>query len=102
MDTLIDFNSAVIPAAKVTNNILAIFEPITFPTEISGEFFITASMDTNNSQSEVPNPTTINPMKNSETLRLFPIATELEIKMSAPLTRRKRPDISKIMLTSIN
>ena len=102
MDTLIDFNSAVIPAAKVTNNMLAILEPITFPTEISGEFLITASIDTKSSQSEVPNPTTINPMKNSETFSFFPIAIELEIKMSAPLTRRNRPKVSNIMLMSIN
>ena len=38
-DTLIDFNSLVIPAAKVTSKIFAILDPITFPTEISGEFF---------------------------------------------------------------
>ena len=58
-----DFNSEVIPAAQVTRNIFAILEPITFPTEISGDPFITASMETTSSQSDVPKPTTINPIK---------------------------------------
>ena len=40
---------------------------MTFPTEISGDPLMTASIETTSSQSEVPKPTTINPIKNSET-----------------------------------
>ena len=100
-ETLIDFNSQVSPAANVTKRILAIFEPITLPTEISGEPFKTASIETTSSQSDVPNPTTINPIKNSEILSFFPIAIALDINISAPFTKSISPVISVNMLNSI-
>ena len=100
-DTLIDFNSEVSPAAKITKRILAIFEPITLPTEISGDPFKTASIDTTSSQSDVPNPTTINPIKNSEILSFFPTAIALDISISAPFTKSVSPVISVNMLKSI-
>ena len=100
-ETLIDFNSEVTPAANVTKRILAIFEPITLPKEISGDPFKTASIDTTSSQSDVPNPTTINPIKNSEILSFFPIAIALDINISAPFTKRISPVTSVIMLYSI-
>ncbi len=100
-DTLIDFNSDVRPAANVTRKILAIFEPTTFPTEMSGDPLITASIETTSSQSEVPKPTTINPIKNSETLSFLPIAIALDISISAPFTKSKSPIKSVNMLNSI-
>ena len=100
-DTLMDFNSEVSPAANVTRSILAILEPITLPKEISGDPFKTASIDTTSSQSEVPNPTTIKPIKNSEILSFFPIAIALDINISAPFTKSKSPIASVNMLTSI-
>ena len=96
-----DFNSEVNPAAHVTRNIFAILEPITFPIEMSGDPFITASMETTSSQRDVPNPITIRPIKNSETFSFFPIATEAEIKISAPLTTSSSPKIKDVMLKSI-
>ena len=45
-DTLIGLSSAVMPAANVTNSKFAIFDPITLPTDISGEPLITASIET--------------------------------------------------------
>ena len=101
MSTLTGFNADVTEAANVTSNILAIFEPITFPTDISGEPLITASIETTSSHREVPKPTTIKPMKNSETLNFFPIAIAEEIRMSAPFTRNVRPRTSSNMLASI-
>ena len=100
-DTFIDFNSDVIPAAKVTRKILAILEPMTFPTEMSGDPFMTASIETTSSQSDVPKPTTINPIKNSETLSFFPIAIALDMSISAPFTKSKSPNKSVNMLNSI-
>ena len=96
-----DFNSEVNPAAHVTRNIFAILEPITFPIEMSGDPFITASMETTSSQRDVPNPITIRPIKNSETFSFFPIATEPEIKISAPLITSRSPKIRDVMLKSI-
>ena len=74
---------------------------MTFPTEISGDPFITASIETTSSQSEVPKPTTINPIKNSETLSFLPIAIALDISISAPFTKSKSPIKSVNMLNSI-
>ena len=61
------------PAANRTKRRFAILEPITFPKDMSGEPLITASIETTSSHSDVPNPTTINPIKNSETLIFFPM-----------------------------
>ena len=74
-----------------TKRIFDIFEPRTFPMEISGEFLIIASIETISSGSDVPKPITISPIKKSETPYFFPIATALEIRISAPLTTRKSP-----------
>ena len=62
---------------------------------------MTASIETTSSQSEVPNPTTIKPIKNSETLSFLPIAIALDISISAPFTKRKSPIKSEDMLNSI-
>lgn len=100
-DTFIDFNSDVTPAAKITRNMLAIFDPITLPNEMSGEPFIKASIETTSSQRDVPNPMTISPIKNSEIFSFLPIAIALEIRISAPFTRSKSPKINDIKLISI-
>ena len=78
------------PAPR-TKRILDILEPITFPMEISGDFLIMASIETKSSGRDVPNPITIKPIKKSETPYLFPIATVLDIRKSAPLTTRSSP-----------
>ena len=59
--------------------------------EISGDFLIIASTETRSSGRDVPNPITIRPIKKSETPYFFPIATALDIRMSAPLTTRNSP-----------
>ena len=84
-----------------TSKILEIFEPMIFPTDRSGEFLITASIDTNNSASEVPKPTTMRPIKKSDTLNFFPRAIELESKKSAPFTRSIKPNIKIKVWVSI-
>ena len=74
-----------------TKRIFDIFEPRTFPMEISGDFLIIASIETRSSGSDVPKPITISPIKKSETPYFFPIVTALDIRISAPLTTRKSP-----------
>ena len=101
LEILINLSSAVSPAAKVTKRRFAILEPITFPTEISADPFITASIETTSSQSEVPNPITMSPRKNSDICNFFPIATALVIRTSAPLTRSKSPKNKPNALKSI-
>ena len=76
------------PTADKTRSIFAIFEPKIFPTDKSGEPLKTASIDTNNSDIDVPNPIITSPMKNSEILNFLPIAVELPTKRSAPLIAR--------------
>ena len=78
-------------AAPRTKRIFDILDPRTFPMEISGDFFIIASIETISSGSDVPNPITMRPIKKSETPYFFPIATALDIRMSAPLTTRNSP-----------
>ena len=78
-------------AAPKTKRIFDILEPITFPIEISGDFFIITSIETRSSGRDVPNPITIRPIKKSETPYLFPIATALYMRMSAPLITRNNP-----------
>ena len=68
---------------------------------MSGEPLITASIETTSSHSDVPNPTTMSPIKNSETFIFFPIDIALEINMSDPFTRTKSPIISDNKLISI-
>ena len=70
-ETLEGFKIDVVEATNVTSKILAIFEPITLPTDMSGDPLITASIETTSSHKEVPKPTTISPIKNSETLIFF-------------------------------
>ena len=82
-------------AAPRTKRMFDILDPRTFPMEISGDFLIIASIETKSSGSDVPNPITIRPIKKSETPYFFPIATALDIRMSAPLTTRNSPAISK-------
>tara|TARA_B100000579_G_C22689802_1_gene784434 strand:+ start:196 stop:447 length:252 start_codon:yes stop_codon:yes gene_type:complete len=78
------------------------FEPITLPIDKPGEFFITASTETNNSGKDVPKPITIRPIKNSETLNLLPSAIELDKRISAPLTTKNKPNNnSKVWLMII-
>ena len=82
-------------AEPKTKRIFDIFEPRTFPMEISGDFLIIASIETKSSGSDVPKPITTRPIKKSETPCFFPIATALDIRMSAPLTTRNSPSNSK-------
>ena len=91
LDILLNSIFDIKSADPKTKRIFDIFEPRTFPTEISGDFLIIASIETRSSGSDVPKPITIRPMKKSETPYFFPIATALDIRMSAPLTTRKSP-----------
>lgn len=78
-------------AAPKTKSIFDIFEPRTFPMEISGDFLIIASIETISSGSDVPKPIIINPIKKSDTPYFLPIATALDIRMSAPFTTKNSP-----------
>ena len=91
LDILLKFIFDIKSADPKTKRIFDIFEPRTFPMEISGDFLIIASIETKSSGSDVPKPITMSPMKKSETPYFFPIATALDIRMSAPLTTRKSP-----------
>ena len=91
LDILLNSIFDIKSADPKTKRIFDIFDPRTFPMEISGDFLIIASIETRSSGSDVPKPITIRPMKKSETPYFFPIATALDIRMSAPLTTRKGP-----------
>ncbi len=97
LKSIFDINSA----APQTKRIFDILEPITFPIEISGDFLIIASIETRSSGRDVPNPITIRPIKKSDTPYLFPIATALDIRISAPLTTRNSP-INNVKKLTIN
>ena len=62
--------NAVIP---MTNNILVILDPITFPATISELPMFTAAIDEANSGKDVPNATTVTPMINGEMPKDKPI-----------------------------
>ena len=93
LDIFLIVSSLKKPIKPNTSNKLAILEPTTLPTDKSGNSFKMASMETSNSGRDVPNPIITTPMKNSEILFFFPIDVALEIKMSAPFTTKKRPNI---------
>ena len=69
------------------------FEPMIFPRDRSGALFITASIETNSSDNEVPNPIITIPITNSDKFNFFPIDTALETNISAPFTTKTRPKI---------
>ena len=104
LDIFFIVSFARIPTRPNTRSKLAMFDPTTLPIDKSGDSFKTASIETSNSDSDVPNPITTTPMKNSDISILFPIDTALDIKMSAPFTTKRRPKIKKIKekLTDIN
>ena len=73
--------------------ILAMFEPIEFPTANSGESLIMDEILTNTSGIEVPRATTVIPRNISFNFNLAPSFDVLETKYSAPSTNKPRPDI---------
>lgn len=77
----------MITDAPKTSNIFAIFEPTTFPTTISDDLWITASIDDASSGSEVPILTMVTPIINGLILKNKPIFSAAVVKKSALLTR---------------
>ena len=63
----------IIDVMANTRAILAIFEPTTFPTDISDCFWIAAMTLTNNSGADVPNDTSVTPITSLETLYFWAI-----------------------------
>ena len=88
LEILVILIKLINPTTDKTKRIFAIFEPTMFPTDKSGELLNTASIETNNSDIDVPKPTITSPIKNSEIFNFLPIAVELLIKKSAPLIAR--------------
>lgn len=79
---------AVIPK---TSPIFAIFEPITFPKEISENPFKAACKLTINSGAEVANETTVSPITIFDKFNLKESATEDRTKNSPPITNSVKP-----------
>ena len=77
-------------------------EPIIFPKDNSGTFFKTASIDTTNSESEVPKPIITIPIIISDNPIFLPNKIEADIKKSAPLTTIISPIMINIKLTPTN
>ena len=88
---MVKINFLTIPAQARTKKIFAIFDPNTFPRESSGASFMTASIETKSSESEVPKPIITIPIISSERPNFLPKEIEQEIKTSAPLITKKEP-----------
>jgi hypothetical protein len=86
---------AVIPS---TNPILAMFEPITFPREISLNPSRAACILTNNSGAEVAKETTVSPMIIFDNLSLKDKPIAARTKNSPPTTKSAKPAIIKTIL----
>ena len=74
-----------------TRQILAIFEPITFPKIISYFWLLIASRLIKSSGAEVAKDTTVKPIINEGTLNFFEILVELFTRKSPPLKSKERP-----------
>ncbi|GAA0762694.1 hypothetical protein GCM10009433_23290 [Psychroflexus lacisalsi] len=85
----------IIAVRPRTKPMLAIFEPITFPSEISEKPDKAACKLTRSSGAEVANETTVRPMIIFDILNLNERATEDLTKNSPPITKRINPKITK-------
>ena len=74
-----------------TRQILAIFEPITFPKIISYFWLLIASRLMKSSGAEVAKDTTVKPIINEGTLNFFEILVELLTRKSPPVNSKERP-----------
>ena len=74
-----------------TRQILAIFEPITFPKIISYFWLLIASRLIKSSGAEVAKDTTVKPIINEVTLNFFEILVELLTRKSPPVKSKERP-----------
>ncbi len=83
---------AVIPK---TNPILAILDPITFPSAISETPSKAACKLTNNSGAEVAKDTTVIPITSLEILSLKESPTDALTKKSPPTTNNAKPAITR-------
>ena len=102
-DMLFIFILLINPTTEKISSRLAILEPNMLPTDKSDELFKTASIETNSSEIEVPNPINTSPIKNSETLNFLPRLTALVTSMSAPLMAKYKPNTSlKISISICN
>ncbi|GAA0742067.1 hypothetical protein GCM10009431_13690 [Gaetbulibacter jejuensis] len=77
---------------------MAIFEPITFPKEISEEPSKAACKLTNNSGAEVAKDTTVIPITSLDNFNLNESATDERTKNSPPTTKSNNPKITQITL----
>ncbi len=73
--------------------ILAMFEPIEFPTANSGESLRIEEILTNTSGIDVPKATTVIPRNISFNFNFVPSFAVLETKYSAPRTNKPKPEI---------
>ena len=74
-----------------TRQILAIFEPITFPKIMSYFWLLIASRLMKSSGAEVAKDTTVKPIINEGTLNFFEILVELLTRKSPPAKSKERP-----------
>lgn len=84
----------IIEETPMIKNILKIFEPTIFPTEMSISFLSAAATDVTNSGSDVPAATIVEDMRNS----LIPICLAIDTAPSTvnfpPITKKINPAIS--------
>src|SRR5690554_1806280 len=84
-------NGEIIAVIPNTKPILAILEPITFPSAISGEPSKAACKLTKSSGAEVAKDTTVIPITSLEILNLRDKETEDRTKNSPPTTNKTKP-----------
>ena len=90
----IDFIVAVVPKIK---NTLKIFEPITFPTIISGFFFTAATIEVANSGSDVPTAIIVKPITFLDIPNKSAILTAPSIRYLPPKNNPNNPErINKV------
>ncbi len=88
----------IIAVSPKTNPIFAIFDPMTFPNEISEKPLSAACKLTISSGIEVANETTVRPMTIFDKFNLNESPTAERTKYSPPITKRVKPRSIKTML----
>ncbi len=90
----------IIAVSQSTRRIFAIFEPTTFPIDISVFHWIAATTETISSGAEVPMATTVSPISISDNQNFLAIPDAPSTKKFAPYARM--PSHQNIEMSAIN
>ncbi len=89
-------------AIPISRRILRMLLPMTLPRSMSVLPFMRAEMDTANSGAPVPKATIVRPTNCLLILQCAAIEEEPETSQSAPLMRRTKPIMSKMICSAIS